>query len=67
MLDSFDNDTLYSNNFGDSQGLLGNAVYILVREANQIPLETYQPSYGFSKDYPRRNSGTTVVPTFCHR
>ena len=33
---------------------------------SQIPLETYQPSYGLSKDYPRRNSGTQVVPTFCH-
>ena len=41
MLDSFDDHTLCSNNFPDSQGPLGNAVWILVKEANQILLETY--------------------------
>ena len=45
MLDSFDNDTLCSNNFGDSQGPQAMAFRRLFK----------------------RNSGTTVGPTFYHR
>ena len=45
MLDSFDNDTLCSNNFGDSQG----------------------PQAMAFRRLSKRNSGTTVGPTFYHR
>ena len=47
VLDSFDDHTFCSHNFADSP--LGNAVWILVKEANQKLLETYEPGYGLSK------------------
>ena len=64
MLDSFNNDTRCSNNFGDSQGPLGNAVEILANEANQIPLEMYQPSYALSKTIPGGIAGQQWFPQF---